>query len=225
MSLRSIAHALFRHRRAMLAVMLVALTLGGFAAALHQPAWRAEATLLAESRRLDAARSLAALFESRDLHASVLRRLGDALYPALPEADRPAAFAGDLMVEPADGTALVRVAFDGPDPELAAQALAGLMDGVRARNASVFSVASGEAAVRDAKAAQDSLAAFRKRNNLFDPAAERDALLRRRAELEGQAVAAESEAAALADKLALLKTRLQTTPATISLQTESERTR
>lgn len=221
MTARAVAQILFRHQRKMLACVVAALAVGGAAAALDEPRYRAEATLLAGSGD---SRALAALFESRDLHGQVLDDLGERLYPALAADLRGGAFASDLRVRPADGAPLVRLALDGPDPHDAARALAVLVAAVRARNEQVFAVA-GEGGEDLAEEARADLAALRKRLGVFDLAAERENLLGRRAQIQAQAEAAQAEAQSLGDTLTLLKARLATTPRTIELTSESERSR
>lgn len=222
-SVRTVVHALFRHRRKMAAIVLASLSAGAALAAVRPLQWRAEAALMVEAARPDAAHALAALLDSRDLHHSVVRRHGARLFPAVPEADRVAAFADDLRI--AAEASVVRVSLDGRDPAAAAAALAALIDEMRVRNQAVFAPAvqpDGEAAAGEA-AAREAVAAFRKRHGVFDAAAERDSLLKRRSQLEAETAAAEAEAQAGGDRLAVLKARLADTPATIALATESER--
>ncbi|MBC7954190.1 MAG: hypothetical protein H7Z12_20540 [Rhodospirillaceae bacterium] len=224
MSARAVAHALFRHQRKMLATLLLCLAGGGATIALSPVQWRAEATLLVEASRPDGAGALAAMLESRDLHAQVLNRFGDRLYPAVPLAQRADAFRHDLHIRPAEG--LVRLSLDGPDAALAADALGGLLDRLAEKNRAVFTPqdAGGELA-RQAVQAREKLAAFRKRTGITEGSADKAALVRRRGELDGETSAAEAEASALADRLTVLKARLATTPATIELTNESERTK
>lgn len=225
MSARSVAHALFRRRRLLATVWLASLAAGGGHVLLAAPVWRAEATLMVEAARPDAARALAALLESRDAHRRVVERHGDRLYPALSPADRLAAFAADLTVTPAPDAALVRLRLDSGDPVAAAAALAALIDALRDGNQAVFAPAAdanGEAAGQ-AIAAREALAAFRRRHGVFDSASEREALLRRRSDLDGETAAVEAEAAVAADRLAALRARLAATPPTIALATENER--
>lgn len=221
MNARAVARVLFRHQRKMLACLAAALALGGLAAGLYEPRYRAEATLLAGGGDSHA---LAALFESRDLHARVLAELGERLYPDLPADRRDGAFARDLRVQPASGAPLVRLALDGPDPADTAHALAVLMAAVRDRNEQVFAVA-GEGGEDLAEQARDELAALRKRLGVFDLASERESLLARRARIEAQAEGTEAEAQSLGDTASLLKARLAVTPRTIELTSESERSR
>lgn len=202
MSLRAAAHVLFRHKRKIALVMAVALAVGAALAWAVPPRYRAEATLMADARGGGGGAALAALLESADLHAAVLSGLGDRLYPGLPAARRRAAFAAALAVAPGR-EGLVRVRFDGSDPVLAARALEALLAGVEARNRAVF---GGDG--RD-----------------VDPGAERAALTARRARLDGDRVAAEAEAAAGAATVAVLRRRLEETPATIAVSRESERSR
>lgn len=204
MSARGIAHVLFRQKRKIALVMLAALAFGIAVAQSRPPAFRAQATLMAGSDRPDAARALAALFESADLHHAILARLGERLYPTLAPPARPAAFAAALAVTPDSGASLVRVGFQGRDPKLAAEALSALMAGVEASNRAVFQP-EGQPAP--------------------ETGLDRAALVDRRARVETDRIAAEAEAAAQADTLVVLKQRLAATPATIAVSAESERTR
>lgn len=225
LSARVAAQVLFRHRRKMAAIVLASLSAGAALAVLKPVQWRAEAALMVEAARPDAAHALAALLDSRDLHRGIVGRHGERLYPALAEGDRIAAFADDLAI--AAESSVVRVSLDGRDPAAAAAALAALIDEMRVRNRAVFAPVaepSGEAA-KEAAAARDALAAFRKRHGVFDAAAERDSLLKRRSQLDAETAAAEAEAQAGGDRLAMLKARLADTPATIALATESERSK
>lgn len=226
MSARAVAQCLFRHKRRMLAAMMLCLAAGGGAAWLVPSVWRAEATLLVEASRPDGARALAAMLESRDLHRPVVDQWGEKLYPALPRAERADAFARDLTVGAVDGAGLVRLALDGRDGALAAQALAALLDRLAEKNRTVFAPvdANGDLARRAAEA-RDKLDAFRRRTGVSEGSADKAALFKRRSELENEAVVAESEAAALTDKLAVLKAKLAATPATIELTNESERSK
>ncbi|MBI2236658.1 MAG: hypothetical protein HYU60_06890 [Magnetospirillum sp.] len=104
---------------------------------------------------------------------------------------------------------------DGP------AALAGLVAVLEALQAPAPDDPATAALARQAAEARQKVEAWRHRNGTSDAAAD----LRRRAELEGEATAAEAEAAALADKLAMLKARLATTPATIQLSSDRERSR
>lgn len=223
MSARAVAQVLFRRRRMIGAILLAGLAAGVGLAWLRPVAWRAEATLMVEAGRPDAAQALAALLGSRDLHGEVLAGHGAGLYPAMATDDRVAAFARDLAVV-ADG-AVVRVALDGADPAVAVAALAALIDGTRGRNQAVFAptVEPGGAALREAAAAREALAAFRTQAGVFDAAAERAALLERRARQDGETATAEAEAQAAAERLAVMTARLAETPATIALASESER--
>lgn len=222
MSARAVANALFRHQRKMLVVLLLCLGLGGGMIWLVPVVWRAEATLLVEASRPDGARALAAMLESRDLHRPVLQRLGGQLYPGLPEAARADAFVRDLRIRLTDGIGVVRLSLDGADAALAAQALAGLLDGLAEKNRTVFNTDTNGDFARQAAEAREKLAAFRDR---AEGLADKAGLVRRRAELDSEAVAAEVEAGALTDRLAVLKARLGVTPATIELSNESERSK
>lgn len=223
MSARAVAHAIFRHHRKMTAIVLTCLAVGATVAWLRPIMWRAEATLMVEATRSEAAPALAALLGSRDLHGELLTRHGAALYPALAPADRVAAFARDLAI--ASEASVVRVALNGSEPAATAAALAALIDGMRARNQSVFTPAADPdgTAAREAAAAREALAVFQKQAGVFDAAAERAALLDRRAQLDVETAAADAEAQASAERLAVMKSRLAATPATIALASESER--
>lgn len=223
MSARAVAHTLFRHQRKMLATLLLCLAGGGGAIALTPVQWRAEATLLVEASRPDGAGALAAMLDSRDLHGQVLSRFGDRLYPALPPSQRGDAFRHDLRIRPAEG--LVRLSLDGADPALATDALGALLDRLAEKNRAVFAPqdADGELA-RQAVQAREKLAAFRKRTGINEGSGDKAALMRRRGELDMETTAAEAEASALTDRLAVLKARLAATPPTIELTNESERT-
>lgn len=215
MSARAIAHALFRRRRLLAAVWLASVAAGAGYVLIVPAQWRAEATLMVED---SGAQALAALLESRDVQAPVIARHGERLYPRLPAADRPAAFARDLAVAP--DAALVRLRLDSGDPAAAAEALTALIAAMRDGNQTVFTVEpDGEAVI----AAREALAAFRQRHGLLDAASDRESLARRRAALDGEIAAAEAEATMAADRLAALKARLAATPETVSLATENER--
>ncbi|MBC7906319.1 MAG: hypothetical protein H7Y60_06165 [Rhodospirillaceae bacterium] len=224
MSARAVAHALFRHQRKMLATVLLCLAGGGATIALTPVQWRAEATLLVEASRPDGAAALAAMLDSRDLHGQVLSRFGDRLYPAIPASQRADALRHDLRIRPAEG--LVRLSLDGADAKLATDALAALLDRLAEKNRAVFTPqdAGGELA-RQAVQAREKLAAFRKRTGITEGSADKAGLTKRRAELDTELAAADAEANALTDRLAVVKARLAATPATIELTNESERTK
>jgi uncharacterized protein involved in exopolysaccharide biosynthesis len=225
MSARDVADFLFRHQRKMLAVLLLSLAAGAAIAVWRPMPWRAEAALLVEGGRPDGARALAALLESRDLHATVLSRWGERLYPSVPPERRADAFARDLTVEPSDGAGLVRLSLDAADGATAAQALTDLLERLAEKNRTVFAVTPDAQASRQAAEAREALAAFRKRAGLGEGGGDRAALLKRRGELEGEVAAAEAEAGALSDRLGVLKARLEATPATIEISAESERSK
>lgn len=226
MTARVVAQILFRHQRKMLVCLLAALAVGGVAAGMAEPRYRAEATVLAGSGD---AQALASLFESRDLHNRLLDDLGEMLYPALPPESRLEALKADLAVRPAsNGSPLVRLALDGGDPQDAAKALAVLVAQVREHNEQVFGMvdpALAENGLIEAERARTELAAMRKRLSVFDVAAERENLLARRGQIQAQAAAAEAEVQTLGDAMTMLKTRLASTPPTIELSSESERSR
>lgn len=225
MSARGLATFLFRHQRKLLATTALSLAMGGTWVHERPVLWRAEATLLVEAGRADGARALAAMLESGDLHAQVLDLWGDRLYPALPADVRAESFARDLEVIPADGAGLVRLGLRGTDGAQATGALTTLLDRLAEKNRTVFAVAPDPALAAQAVQARDTLAAFRKRAGLGEGAIDKAALLKRRAELEGEQAAAEAEATALTDRLAVMKARLATTPATIEISAESERSK
>jgi uncharacterized protein involved in exopolysaccharide biosynthesis len=229
-SARIVAHVLFRHRRKMAAMLVASLGAGAALAVLTPVEWRAEAALMVEGARPEPAHALAALLGSRDLHDSVVGRHGERLFPVLAERDRVAAFAADLSIA-ADGP-VVRVSLDGADPAATAAALTALIDEMRVRNQAVFApvapadgAAAQEEAVQEEAAARAALAAFRRQFGVFDAAAERESLLKRRSQVEAETAAAEAEAQAGGDRLAVLKARLADTPATIALATENERSK
>ena len=226
MSARDVAQALFRHRRKLAASMALCLAVGGAAAVLIPPRWRAEATLMVDASRSDGPWALAAMLESRDLHAQVLSRLGATLYPHLAAPARAERFARDLSVQRAEGASLVRLSFDAPDGELATRTLNAVLDRLGEKNRAVFapSDSSGELA-RRATEARDALAAFRKRTGITDGTADKPAMQRRMGELENELAAIDAEAGALTDRLTLLKSRLAATPPTIEIASESERSR
>jgi len=218
MSARTVAHALFRHRRKTLAAIAVALACGGGWSLAHPPEWRAEATLLVDGGQADAARA-AALLQSRDLQRPVVERYGGRLLPAAAPEARLDAFGRKLTVASDSGAGLVRLRLDAAEPAAAAEALAALIDAARGAQAP-----AGESPDQArASAARQQIAAWRRHTGLFDLAAERNALIGRRAQAESDATAAEAEAAALTDKLALYKDQLAKTPVTIELTNRSER--
>lgn len=222
MTPRAAAQVLFRHQRKMLAVFLVCVAAGAAIAAWRPVVWRAEATLLVEAGRADAARTLAALLESRDLHKPVLAELGGRLYPALPAAERADAFARDLKVRPAEGGGLVHLRLDGPDGHLARQTLAMLLDRLEEKNRSVFTSADPDGALaRQAAEAREKLAAFRRGIGVPESGGDRAAMLKQRNDLDGEIAAAEAESGALADRLEVVKGRLAATPPTIEISNES----
>ncbi|MBX9635358.1 MAG: hypothetical protein K2X44_10295, partial [Magnetospirillum sp.] len=73
--------------------------------------------------------------------------------------------------------------------------------------------------------AREKLAAFRKRTGITEASADKAGLAKRRGELDSDTTVAEAEAAALSDRLAVVKARMAATPATIELSNESERTK
>lgn len=208
MSARGVASFLYRHRAKLLASVAVSLAAGGGVVHEMPVRWRAEATVMVEAGRADGARALAALLESRDLHAVVLSQWGERLYPAAPAEARPELFARDLAISPADGAGVVRLALQGGNGDHATAALTALLDRLAEKNRTVFAAASDPAATAQAAQAREALA-----------------LLRKRAELDGEAQAAEAESGVLASRLAALKDRLATTPATIEISAESERSK
>lgn len=228
MSARILAGFLFRHHRALLACTALGLAAGGGVAAQRPPQWRAEATLLVEAGRADGARAsdvhaLAAMLESRDLHAQVLAPWGERLYPGLPAEARADSFARDLEVEPADGAGLVRLSLRGTDGGDATAALRALLERLAEKNRTVFDTTPDPAAAAEAARTREALAAFRKRAGLTEGTSDRNGLNRRRGELDGEIQAAEAEAGALSDRLATLRARLAATPPTIELSSENER--
>lgn len=221
MTPRAFAQILFRHRRKMLAVFLACLAAGGTYAVWRPVVWRAEAALLVEAGRPDGARTLAALLESRDLHRAVLEGMGARFLPAVPEAERAEAFAQALHIGIVDGAGLVRLSLDGPDGRLTAQVLAALLERLAEKNRTVFTSADpGGDLARQAAEAREKLAAFRRDLGLSGDVS-RESLSRRRGELDAAIAAAETEANALSDRLAVVKARLEATPATIEISTES----
>ncbi len=208
MSARAIAIFLFRHQRTVLAATALGLAAGGWAAWQHPPRWRAEATLLVEAGHPDGARTLAAMLDSRDLHAQVLTPWGERLYPALPASQRADAFRRDLAVAPADGAGVVRLSLLGDEGATTAAALTALMERLAEKNRTVFDAPPDPAVATRAAQAREALA-----------------VLRRRGELDGEALAAEAEAGALEGRLSALKERLAGMPATIEISSESERSR
>jgi len=226
MSARAIAQALFRHRRKMAASMALCLGVGGAVAALAPPQWRAEAVLMVDASRSDGPWALAAMLESRDLHAQVLARLGGTLYPRLEAPYRAERFARDLTVERVENASLVRLSFDAIDGALATQALNAVLERLGEKNRAVFAPAdAGGELVRQATEARDKLAAFRKKTGITDGTADKPAMERRRGELENELSAAGAETEAHADRLGLLKSRLAATPPNIEIANESERSK
>lgn len=229
MSARAVAHVLFRHKRKILATLVLAVALAAAWQAVRPTLHRAEASLLLDGARPDAAPALAALLASRDLHVQVTAAWGQRLYPGMEGGEAVAAFGRDLSVKPAADASLVRLSLDNADGAAAAGALDALVEAVRVRNAALFSGTAEEggdhALERRAAAAREKLAGWRKTHGVFDLEGERGGLVRRRAEMEAQATAAEAEAASAAERLALLRQRLAATPATIQLSSDSERSR
>ncbi|MCR6632696.1 MAG: hypothetical protein NVV74_23120 [Magnetospirillum sp.] len=225
MSARAVAQFLFRHQRLMLMTLALSLAVGGSVVHWRPVLWRAEASLLVEAGRADGARALAAMLESRDLHAQVLARWGDRLYPTLPRESRADAFARDLAVIPAEGAGLVRLWLDGSDGDGAARALADLLDRLAEKNRTVFAVTPDAEATRQLAEAREALAAFRKRAGIAEGGTDKAALLKRRGELDSDITVAEAEAGALGERLGVLKTRLAATPPTIEISSESERSK
>ncbi|MGE5478541.1 MAG: hypothetical protein ACM3Q1_17960 [Bacteroidales bacterium] len=213
MSARAAATFVFRHQRKLLVCLALSLAAGGAVVAQVPPLWRAEAVVMVEGAhanvgRADGARALAALLDSRDLHAAVLRDWGERLYPALPAEARADAFARDLSVVAADGAGVVRLALQGADGDQTAAALTALLDRLAEKNRTVFATPADPAATTQAASAREALG-----------------LLRKRADLDGEAQAAEAEAGVLDSRLAALKERLAAVPATIELSSESERSK
>lgn len=225
MSARSLACFLFRHHRLLLGSAAMGLALGAAETRWHPAPWRAEATVLVEAGRADGARALAAMLESRDLHAQVLGQWGERLYPTLPAAARAESFAHDLAVIPADGAGLVRLALTADDGDNATGALTALLDRLAEMNRTVFAAPPDPALTARAAETREALAAFRKRSGLGEGGTDKAGLLKRRAELDGEAQAAEAESGALTDRLAVLKARLAAIPATIEISSESERSK
>jgi uncharacterized protein involved in exopolysaccharide biosynthesis len=207
---RAVAHVVFRHLRLVLAVLALALALGGGWIAAHPRPYRAEAVLMVDGRQAGAAPALAALLASRDRHRPVVERFGARLLPGVPEGERVEAFGRALRVAPsAAGT--VRLTLDGADGAVAAQALAMLIERARA--------APGD------DAAATRLAAYRRKSGRADPAAEREDLAHLRARLDAESTAAEAEAAIQADRAAVLEAQLAKVPATIQIASDAERSR
>ncbi|HLO78941.1 MAG TPA: hypothetical protein VK196_20985 [Magnetospirillum sp.] len=225
MSVRNVVVFLFRHQRTLAGSIALALALGGVAVIERPAQWRAEATLLVEAGRADGARALAAMLESRDLHARVLGQWGDRLYPALPASARADAFARDLRVVPADGAGLVRLTLGNGDGQVAAAALSALLERLADMNRTVFTAPADPAAAAQAAQAREALAAFRKRSGLTEGTSDRPTLSARRAELDADTQSAEAETGALTDRLTVLKARLAATPPTIEISSENERSK
>jgi hypothetical protein len=123
---------------------------------------------------------------------------------------------GVAVGELADGR--LRLSVVRPDGPAALAALVAVLEALQAPAADDPATA---ALARQVDEARRKVEDWRRRNGTPDVAA----TLRRRAEMEGEATAAEAEAASLADKLAILKARLATTPATIQLSSDRERSR
>lgn len=208
MSARGVASFLYRHRAKLLTSVALSLAVGGGVVQATPERWRAEATVMVEAGRTDGARALAALLESRDLHAQVLSQWGARLYPAAPPAARPELFVRDLAIAPADGAGVVRLALQAGNGDDAAAALTALLDRLAEKNRTVFAAKTDPAAAAQAAQAREAVT-----------------LLRKRGELDGEAQAAEAEAGVLASRLGALKDRLAATPATIEISAESERSK
>lgn len=208
MSARGVASFLYRHQRKLLSTVALSLAVGGAVVHERPQRWRADATVMVEAGRTDGARALAALLESRDLHAQVLGAWGERLYPALPAEARAEAFARDLAVAPAEGAGVVRLSLHGTDGDRAAAALTALLDRLAEKNRTVFAAAADPAATAQVAKAREALA-----------------LMRKRAELDGEAQSADAEATVLTGRMAALKDRLAATPATIEISSESERSK
>lgn len=208
MSARGVASFVYGHRRKLLSCVALSLAMGGAVVHERPVRWRADATVMVEAGRTDGARALAALLESRDLHAQVLGAWGERLYPALPAEARAEAFAHDLDIAPAEGTGVVRLSLHGANGDHATAALTALLARLAEKNRTVFAATTDPAATAQAANAREALA-----------------LMRKRAELDGEAQAADSEANVLGGRLAALKDRLATTPATIEISAESERSK
>lgn len=208
MSAHGVASFLFRHQRKLLASVALSLAAGGWVVHEVPPRWRAEAIVMVEAGRSDGARALAALLESRDLHAQVLQSWGERLYPALLAEVRAESFARDLSIRPADGAGVVRLALESGDGDSAAAALTALLERLAEKNRTVFATPPDPAAATQTAAAREALA-----------------LLRKRSELDGEVLAAESETSVLESRVAALKERLATIPATIEISSESERSK
>ncbi len=223
MSTRTAAHFLFRHWRKMAAVLTAALAAGGGWELAHPARWRAEASLEVAGSGPDAVAAVAALANSRDVQRDAVVRFGGRLLPGVPEADRPRAFGRLLAVTAADG--VVRLRLDGPEPLAATQALSALLEGVRAAGQAAGPEAAPPVVEQAAAQARRRLAAYLRRLGVADPRAERNGLAARRVALEGARAVAEADAAALADKAALLAGQVARTPATIRLASDSGRPR
>lgn len=208
MSVRGVASFVFRHQRKLLACTALSLAVGAGMVTQVPPRWQAEAVVMVEADRPDGARALAALLQSRDLHAQVLQGWGERLYSAVPAAARTESFARDLTIEAADGAGVVRLSLQGGDGDTAAAALSALLDRLAEKNRTVFSPPSDPATATQAATAREALT-----------------LMRKRADLDGEAQAAEAEAGVLDGRVAALKERLAAMPATIEISSESERSK
>ncbi|MDA8232612.1 MAG: hypothetical protein M0006_14855 [Magnetospirillum sp.] len=225
MSARAMVQAVFRHKAKMLTVVAAALGCGGAWVATHPPVYRARATLMVEGRGDQASEAAIALLRSGDVQNAAVARLGSHLFPGQAPRDRAEAFARSLEVVSA-GPGLVTLSLDARDGRAAAEALSVLIERARTRNDEVFSATgdtSRHALEEQAAAAHGKLATYRSTAGVFDLKAERGALLAHRSDLEGQETTAEAAVAALTDKLATLRRQLAETPATIQLDSESER--
>lgn len=240
-TLRGLAHALFRHKRKIGAILAVSLGAAAAVSALMPSIYRAEATVLVKlgrdddaSTRVDeAVGSQIEILRNGDLHQRVIAAFGaGALYPRLSASDAAAAFGRDLRVVNQPGSTVIELAYDNRDPAAAAAALNRLLDEYRDKHRALyggtktgFLEAQAEELRGQLKTAQDRLAAFRQSNKVYAVEEQRQLLLRQRSDLDSQRQAAQNQIAELQQKLRVLQAQIRETPPTISLSTETERNR
>lgn len=238
-TLRGLAHVLFRHKRKIGAILAVSLGAAAAFSLLMPRHYRAEATILVKlgrednaSTRIDeAVGSQIEILKNGDLHQRVAAAVGtQTLYPALPPAEAANAFGRDLHVAASPGSTVIELAYDNPDPAVAAMGLNRLLDEFRDKHRQLYGTSksgfleSQAESVRDQlKAAQARLAAFRQSNKVYALEEQRQLLLRQRADIDSQSRAAQSQIGELQERLRTLQAQIRETPPTIALSTETDR--
>lgn len=144
------------------------------------------------------------ILTSRDVAERLIRQIGPALlYPDLAEggvtntevmANLLEKFGKDLRVRGSDQSAVLRVSFRHPDPELAAKVVNQLVDCFKERHIAIFGESKTTAFLVEKSAeyrkrlseAEEALDAYRQQYALFVPDEQRKLLLAQRMSIDGQ---------------------------------------